>query len=161
MNVNAEIIWLLVGIVLLFAEFFMPSFVIAFFGGGALVTALTTWMKLTRNLGSQLLVFTVSSIVLLIVLRRYLKTIFLGKTQDDDEAHSFNIEIGRIVPVVEYIQPGEVGGKVRYQGTIWEARAEEAISPGESVAIKGCDNITLIVERVKHRGKKRQPPAKP
>ena len=151
MNMETEIIWLLVGIVLLFAEFFIPSFVIAFFGGGALLTALSTWVGITPTIQGQLLVFILTSILLLVILRRYLKRIFMGRTQDEDDAHSFNIEIGKIVPVVEYIQPGEVGGKVRYQGTNWEARADEAVAPGESVRITGCDNITLLVERTQER----------
>ena len=45
------------------------------------------------------------------------------------------------------IEPGEVGGKVRYQGALWSAQADERIPPGESVRIKGCDNLTLIVEK--------------
>ena len=43
----------------------------------------------------------------------------------------------------------EVGGKVRYQGAPWSARADEQIAPGESVKIIGCDNLTLLVKKIK------------
>ena len=62
---------------------------------------------------------------------------------------NFNIEIGRIVPVIEYIQHGEIGGKVKYQGTIWSAQSEESIPPGESVEIIGSKNLTLIIKKIK------------
>ncbi len=148
MTFSAEIIWLLAGIVLIFAEMFIPGLVIAFFGGGAMVAALTTWMGVTVSLATQLFVFIVTSILLLLFLRTYFKKIFFGKLQGEEDIQNFNVEIGKVVPVVEYIDPGEVGGKVRYQGTTWIARSKEKIAPGESVRIVGCDNITLIVEKI-------------
>jgi membrane protein implicated in regulation of membrane protease activity len=149
MTISSEILWLFTGIIFLFAEFFIPSFVIAFFGGGAMITALTTWIGFTPAIEWQLLVFIVSSVLLLLVLRRYLKRVFLGRHQDRDENQNFNIEIGKVVPVIEFIEPGEVGGKVRYQGAPWVARSSQRIAPGESVRIVGCESLTLIVEKIK------------
>lgn len=148
MTLSGEIIWLLLGIVFIFAEFFIPNLVISFFGGGALVTAFTTWIHLTPSLTLQLLVFIISSLFLLLFLRKYLKRIFFGKFQDTDESKEFSIEIGKIVPVVEQITPGKEGGKVKYQGTNWKAQASEPIAPGESARIKGFENITIFVEKV-------------
>ena len=148
-SLSPEIIWIILGIVFIFFEFFIPGLVIAFFGVGALITALTTWMKLTTSLTSQLLVFILSSVLFLVFLRKFVKSTFLGKTKGDESERNFNIEIGKIVPVVEFIQPGEVGGKVRYMGTTWSATASEPIAPGESVEIIGNDGLTLIVEKVK------------
>ncbi len=148
-SLSPEIIWIILGIVFIFFEFFIPGLVIAFFGVGALITALTTWIKLTTSLTSQLLVFILSSVLFLVFLRKYVKSTFLGKTKGAESERNFNIEIGKIVPVVEFIQPGEVGGKVRYMGTTWSATASEPIAPGESVEIIGNDGLTLIVEKVK------------
>jgi membrane protein implicated in regulation of membrane protease activity len=148
-SLSPEIIWIILGIIFIFVEFFIPGLVIAFFGVGALITALTTWIKLTTTLTSQLLVFIISSILFLVFLRKYVKRTFLGKTKEAESGRSFNVEIGKIVPVVEFIQPGEVGGKVRYMGTTWSATASEPIAPGESVEIIGNDGLTLIVEKVK------------
>ena len=150
-SIPAEVIWAVLGLLFIFIEFFIPGLVIAFFGVGALITAFTTWIGITTSMGFQLLVFIVSSILFLVFLRKYVKSTFLGKTLGEGEEgnRNFNVEIGKIIPVVELIQPGEVGGKVRYQGTNWSARASERIAPGESVKITGCDNITLIVEKVK------------
>ncbi len=148
-SIPAEVIWTIVGLLFIFVEFFIPGLVIAFFGVGALITAFTTWIGITPSLSVQLIVFTISSVLLLILLRRLLKRTFLGKAQEETFDRNFSVEIGKIVPVVEYIQPGEVGGKVRYQGSNWSAQASEPIAPGESVEITGIEGITLIVEKVK------------
>lgn len=149
-EINPEIIWVFLGIVFIFIEFFIPGLVIAFFGAGALITALTTWIGLTPTLASQLLVFMVSSLLSLALLRKYVKNTFLGMSKDGKGQWNFNIEVGKIVPVIEMIEPGEVGGKVRYQGSPWTAKANERIAPGESVRIKGIDNLTLLVERIEN-----------
>jgi membrane protein implicated in regulation of membrane protease activity len=148
-SISPEIVWAFLGIVLVFVEFFIPGLVIAFFGVGALIVALTTWMGITGSLISQLIVFMVSSVLLLILLRKFLKRTFLGFSKGDLATRNFNVEVGKIVSVIEYIQPGEVGGKVRYQGTNWSAQAAEPIAPGESVRITGCENLTLLVEKIK------------
>lgn len=148
-TIAPEVVWAILGIVFVFCEFFIPGLVIAFFGVGALITALTTWIGLSPNLPIQLLVFIVSSIALLGLLRKYLKRTFLGQSKGAADLMNFNVEIGKIVPVIEFIQPGEVGGKVRYQGAPWSARALEPAAPGESVRITGCENLTLLVEKVK------------
>lgn len=153
LNLAPEVIWTLLGIFLIFTEFFIPGLVIAFFGVGALIAGLTTWIGLTGSLASQLFTFILASILLLILLRKYLKETFLGRSKAENDSRNFNIEIGKIVPVIEFIQPGEVGGKVRYQGSNWSASAEEPIEPGESVKITGSENLTLLVEKIKKSNK--------
>lgn len=150
-SISPEIVWALIGIVLVFVEFFFPGLVIAFFGVGALLTALLVWI-FHPPLAVQLIFFMISSIVFLVALRKYVKRTFLGKTAGKgDDSRNFNIDVGKIIPVVEFIQPGEVGGKVKHQGALWSARASEPIAPGESVKIIGSDGITLIVEKVEKK----------
>jgi len=143
-----EFLWTLAGILLIFVELIVPHFVLAFFGGGALVTALTTALGLTPGLASQLAVFIVSSLLLLFLLRRYLKKTLTGNMKDNDDLQPFDLDIGKIVPVVRAIDPHHGHGKVRYQGTQWDAAADEFIPEGESVRITGGSNLTLRVEKV-------------
>lgn len=148
-NFDPGFIWLIIGLVFLICEIFIPGLIIAFFGVGALITAATTFFKLTPGIPAQLLVFSLSSVFLLIIVRRFVKKIFAGKTFENGEVTSFNLQIGKVVPVIELIEPGAIGGKVRYQGVQWQARSQEKIIPGESAVIVGCDNLTLIVEKYK------------
>ena len=142
-------LWTLAGILLIFIELFYPHFVLAFFGGGALVTALATSLGLARGLAAQLAVFIVSSLLLLFLLRRYLKKTLTGNMKDIDDAQLFDLEIGKIVLVVDEIDPAKGHGKVKYHGTHWDAMAGEFISAGESVRVTGRSNLTLRVEKIK------------
>ena len=144
-----EFLWTLAGILLIFVELIYPHFVLAFFGGGALVTALTTAVGVTPSLASQLAVFIVSSLLLLFLLRRYLKKTMTGNMKDSDDLQPFDLDIGKIVTVVKDIDPHAGVGKVRYQGTQWDAAADEYIREGESVRITGGRNLTLKVEKIR------------
>ena len=144
-----EFLWTLAGILLIFVELIYPHFVLAFFGGGALVTALTTALGLTTGLSAQLAVFIVSSLLLLFLLRRYLKKILTGNMKDIDDAQLFDLEVGKIVLVVDEIDPEKGHGKVKYHGTHWDAMASEFIAEGESVRVTGRSNLTLQVEKIK------------
>ena len=98
---TVEFLWTLAGILLIFVELIYPHLVLAFFGGGALVTALTTAIGLTPSLASQLAVFIISSLLLLFLLRRYLKKPLTGNMKDSDDAQAFDLDIGKIVLVVD------------------------------------------------------------
>lgn len=151
---EAEIIWAIAGIILFFIEFFIPGLVIIFFGIGALVTSIVTFiLGDIFSLPYQILLFTITSVLSLMLLRKYMKKVFKGKSLAGFDGENFNIEIGQIVPVIELIEPGEVGGKVKYQGTQWNARSDESIAPGESVEITGIKNLTLIVSKIKKEEK--------
>lgn len=145
---NIGFLWTLAGILLIFIELFYPHFVLAFFGGGALVTALTTAIGLTTGLAAQLAVFIISSLLLLFLLRRYLKKTLTGNMKDIDDAQLFDLEIGKIVLVVDGIDPAKGNGKVKYHGTHWDAMASECIAAGESVRVTGRQNLTLLVEKI-------------
>ena len=143
-------LWTLGGILLIFIELFYPHFVLAFFGGGALVTALTTALGLTTGLAAQLVVFIVSSLLLLFLLRRYLKKTLTGNMKDIDDAQMFDLEIGKIVTVVRRDRSGKRPrqGQVpwhplgRQGGRIHRRREKACASPARS-------NLTLRVEKIK------------
>jgi membrane protein implicated in regulation of membrane protease activity len=38
------------------------------------------------------------------------------------------------------------GGRVRFRGELWNARAAVPLTPGRRVRVRGLDGLTLIVE---------------
>jgi membrane protein implicated in regulation of membrane protease activity len=146
---SAEFLWTLIGILFVFVELVYPHLVLAFFGAGALLTALCTVLGITRSLASQLIVFMVSSLLLLFLLRRYLKKTLTGTLKDRNDSQMFDLEIGKIVSVVGEIDPEKGKGKVKYHGTLWDAEADGYIAAGESARIVGMNNLTLRVEEIK------------
>ncbi len=69
-------------------------------------------------------------------------------SQKHNEQKSRNEEVGKIVPVVEPIDPCTARGKVKYKGIKWPAKSSEAIARGERVKIVGRDILTLMVVRI-------------
>lgn len=143
MQLDAQTLWLLAGVVLILVEFFAPGVIIVFFGIGAVITALTTWLGWTPELGSQMAVFAITSATLLFGLRRYVKKWFVGQStgpngSDDDFT-------GREARVVTSL-PGNGGdGQVEVKGSNWKARSEVAIPAGSTVIIERREGLIFHV----------------
>ena len=139
-----EIIWFLIGLVLLILEFVMPGLIIFFFGVGAWVVALICLIT-DIGINTQLIIFIVSSVLSLLCLRKWLKGIFIGHiVSKQDMTENLEEFVGQKAVVKEKIMP-KAGGKVEFHGTNWSAIADEEIAEGTVVKIIGKDNITLKV----------------
>ena len=140
-----EVIWVLVGIVLLLLEFALPGLIVFFFAVGAMITAAVCFFA-DVSLNAQLLIFIASSVVSLVLLRRWVKGIFMGHITSK-QASRENLEefVGQRVVVKEKVLPN-LPGKVELHGTNWQAAADEEIEAGVVVEIIGKDNLTLKVK---------------
>ena len=144
MPISPQNLWLLVGVLLILAEFFAPGVIIVFFGVGAILTSITTWAGLTPGIGSQAAVFAISSVSLLFGLRRYVKKWFVGDSanltgESDDD---FTGREARVVGAL----PGRGGdGLVEIKGTNWKARSEAPIPAGETIIIERREGLTFYV----------------
>ncbi len=145
-GLSPQLLWFLLGIGLALAELALPGFVIFFFGIGAWVTAVTTWLGFTGSLESQLMVFLGSSLVSLYLFRRKGVQAFKGKVSgvsvDVDD-----IRGARAVVTVE-IDPKGVEGKVEFHGTSWAAESDVRIAAGTVVEVVERTNLTLKVKPV-------------
>jgi membrane protein implicated in regulation of membrane protease activity len=146
--IEPELIWFLVGLVLLIMEFALPGLIIGFFGVGAWIVAIVCLFSayVTGSINAQLIIFIISSVLSLLCLRKWLKGVFLGHTGSKQDLKQ-NLEefVGQRAVVKEKIVP-KLGGKVEFHGTNWEANADEEIETGTTVEIIGKDNITLKVK---------------
>jgi inner membrane protein len=127
------LIWFLLGIGLAFLELFLPGFILLFFGIGCLITAgaLLIW-DLTLN--QQILLFILSSVTFLLLLRSRLKTVFRGASSDKQSDDFDDFPRGLRVPVIKTITPAEYG-RIQYRGSPWYAAAGETIEEGNTVEI--------------------------
>lgn len=148
MSFNPPLIWFLIGLGLVLVEFMIPGAIIVFFGVGAWIAALTTWIGLTDSLAWQIIVFSVSSVALLIMLRRRLRGQFLGHTgSEQDLDHDLEEFVGKIVSVTQPISPAS-HGRVEFKGAGWEAGSDQSFEPGDRVVITGLDGIRVTVSAV-------------
>jgi membrane protein implicated in regulation of membrane protease activity len=142
-----EIIWFLVGIALILAEFIVPGLVIIFFGIGAcIVGSICFFVEISLN--TQLIVFIATSVVSLGLLRQWLKGIFIGHVKEKQELTEDMREFIGEKAIVQKKITCSLAGKVEFHGTNWIAEAAEDIEAGAVVEIVGKENITLKVKPV-------------
>lgn len=142
--ISPTLLWLIIGIVLIIAEIFLPGAVIGILGFSALIVSGLTWLGLLSSFIWQIVIFLILSATLTFLFLKFLKNILY---RTDSGSSNDYIEIGKIVPVIETINSKTGKGKVRYMGSLWKAAADIDIDEGETVTIIGSDNLTLLVEK--------------
>ncbi|MBQ8111786.1 MAG: NfeD family protein [Kiritimatiellae bacterium] len=142
---TAAWIWLYVGAFLMLAELASPGFVIFFFGLGAATVAGAKWLIPGLSLSWQLALFSILSIFYLVVLRKWVKNVFMGDTAETQKIASEYV--GRVGKVVEAIRP-EVPGRIMLGDAEWSASSAVEIAPDSMVKVVAQDNLTLVVEPV-------------
>jgi membrane protein implicated in regulation of membrane protease activity len=141
---NAAVIWFIVGFVFFLLEFVVPGLILFFFAVGAwTVAVLTLFFDFSINI--QLLIFLGSSILSIILFRRWVKKIISHQKNPTELEDEF---LGKTGIAETFIGPGK-DGKVDFKGTSWNARSADIIEPGENVIITGNESILLIVQSIK------------
>ena len=128
--VSPVLAWFLLGILLFALELALPGMIVFFFGVGAWCAALAVFL-LPMSLASQLLVFLITSLVALVLLRATVKKVFLGRVLEVD-AMERSIPPGATGEVIEDIVP-PAAGKIKYGGSFWRATADRPIRAGPGV----------------------------
>ena len=150
MPLSPTLIWFLVGLALALLELAAPGVILVFFGLGAWIAAITTAIGITPTLWSQLVVFTLSSVLSLFLLRRWIRNRFLGYEGDSrDGTVDLDDFVGKTVKVTRAVSPGSREGRVEFKGAEWTAVADEALAEGDLVKIVAMDGITLKVGKSK------------
>jgi membrane protein implicated in regulation of membrane protease activity len=142
-----ELVWFLVGLLLLFIELVVPGLVIIFFALGAWAVA-AVCLFTTLSLNAQLGLFIVVSVLSLLVARGWIKGIFSGYVTSRQSVNvDLNDFLGQRTVVTAKIT-AKLPGKVEFRGAPWLAAADHEIEEGTVVEIVGKDNLTLKVKIV-------------
>jgi membrane protein implicated in regulation of membrane protease activity len=142
--ITSPVIWFLVGLVLLLLELVLPGLIVMFFGIGAWITSLST-LIFHPGLNAQLLIFIVSSVLCLALLRRYLQKKFFGENRSNVNTLEEEF-IGKTGVADTDLKPGKPG-KISFKGTTWPAISDTEVEAGEQVKILDKESITLYVTK--------------
>ena len=142
MSISPVLAWFLVGIVCYVVELVMPGFIIFFFGIGAWCVALVLVMT-DVSLTVQLVIFLVCSLITLILLRAWVRSVFLGGALEQDD--SVNVDPAPSTGVVTEAIVPPAAGRVKYGGSFWKAVADEAIAVDTVVIIMEKKDLTIKV----------------
>ncbi|MFN2440126.1 MAG: NfeD family protein [Chitinophagaceae bacterium] len=142
---NPPVIWFIIGFIFFILEFAVPGFILFFFGVGAWIVVILT-LVMDVSLNTQLFTFLGSSLITILLFRRWVKNVMFTKKHSSDLEDEF---LGKTGIAETSIGPGR-DGKVDFKGTSWNARSEDIIEKGESVTIVGNESIILIVKSNKY-----------
>lgn len=140
MEVSNEILWLVAGVILIFAEFTIIQGVGLLFAGiSALFVGILTESAGT-NLTYQWVIFLATTIILTTLLYKPLRNY-----QSNKDAKYSDI-IGQSATVVGTLEPNVIG-QVKWSGTLMKARLTSAkpITDGKTVKIMAVDGNILLV----------------
>ena len=135
--------WILFGLALLAAEMLTPGgFFVFFFGVAALLVGALVGLDLVGST-AQWLLFSVLSIVSLLLFRRRLLARFTAPGTHRGDIDSLQGEVA--VPSQD-LAPGAVG-KAELRGTSWTVRnvGELPLRAGQRCRVDGKDGLTLFV----------------
>jgi membrane protein implicated in regulation of membrane protease activity len=135
-------LWLAGGLALVVAELATPSgFFIIFFGLGALTVGVLEWLGVVESIGVELLLFSVLSVVYLLLFRGRLRARFQIPPSPNVDSL-----VGDLAIPQERLSPGGVG-RVEVRGSTWSARnaSDVALSVGQRARVAAVDGLTLAV----------------
>ena len=129
------LIWFLIGIGFLIAEFIIPTFIMFFFAIGAIVVSIVTACY-DLSINSQIILFALSSVISLVILRNYMKNIFKGnESKGEDKYFDNSIDSNKNIAIVSKTIEANGFGEIKYKGTFYKAQSENSIDEGKKVKI--------------------------
>lgn len=135
--------WIVAGLILVILEITTLTFILLWIGIGAIIAGISAF--LAPNLGMQLLVFSISSLLLLIYTRPLTKR-WRNKTPNIQSG--VYALIGKEGVVIEEIKEQQTGA-VKIGGEIWSATSDTFIESGENVQVIDIKGVTLQVKSLK------------
>lgn len=142
------LIWIVVGILLVISELLATSVIAVFIGFGAIVTGILIQLNVLETAASQYLVFGGVSLFSLLIARKKLKELFVGRLADPKKnSQQFQKQLGERVTVSQSFQQGR--GRVLLNGVQWSARSQDPLVVDEVAWVVNHDGITLDVQKEK------------
>jgi membrane protein implicated in regulation of membrane protease activity len=136
-----NVIWVVLGVVLIIVEMVTPSFFLVWFGLGALAAAAVAYAG--GSPAWQWTTFLAGSFVLVLGSRKFARRV------SNEPGLKTNIDeyLGETGVVLERIDPVANTGRVRVKKEEWRADAQEQIEEGALVEVVGSEGAHLKVRR--------------
>lgn len=134
--------WLIAAVILIALEMLIPAVYMLAMGVGALLVGTVMFFIPTIPWLVQVIIFSVVSVVSVIVYKGYLKK---NKTETDTPHLNRRSEqyVGRVFTLAEPIVNGV--GKVKIGDSMWKVRGED-MEVGKNVKVIDADGVVLMVE---------------
>lgn len=138
--------WFAIALGFFAVEIMTPGFVLMWFGVGAIIAAILD-LAGVHNMFIQVIVFGVSSIILVALSRTIFKNIFMRRSPGEGLKTNMDAMMEKIGVVSEDINNDMSAGRLIIQGQDWLARSRDnqLIPAGTRVKIVSYEGARLIV----------------
>ena len=127
-------IFVALGVVFVIAEVLFMDFTLIFFGLGFLIVAILSFF-INLSWQIQLLLAATLSILLLIILKKRIKTAFFKSKEKYEDNFLDESGVGEIK-----------NGMVYYKSTFWKSDKIANLADGQKVRVKGVKNGQIVLE---------------
>ena len=138
--------WLVLFVVLALFELATVNLVSIWFSLGALITTFVSLV--TDNLMIHLAVFTISSILLLLLTKPFVKKM----KKREEVPTNLDMVVGKTGVVTETIEKDDIG-EVKVLGKKWSAYSDKEIKENSKVKVLSINGVKLKVEEIKESDK--------
>ena len=140
--------WLVLGVVLVVAEIFIPSFTILWFGLGALVVGVVA-LLFEIPLSVQVLIWTLFSVLFTVLWFKLVKPKMVDSSNSQAAWESAIGESGQVIK----LPAGDTKGKLRFSTPIlgedeWEFSCEAEVDLGDRLHIQEISGNVLVVAKL-------------
>ena len=140
--------WLVLGLVLIVAEIFIPSFTILWFGLGALVVGVAA-LLFEIPFSIQVLIWTVFSVLFTVLWFMLVKPKMVDSSNSQAARESAIGESGQVIK----LPAGDTKGKLRFSTPIlgedeWEFSCEAEVDLGDRLHIQEISGNVLVVAKL-------------
>lgn len=132
--------WFIAGLILIILEITTLTFYLLWIGVAALITGAFAFVF--ASLGMQLLVFSISTLLLLFYTRPLTRR---WRKRTPNLQSGVYALIGKEGVVIDEIAEHK-NGTIKVGGEIWSASSETAVPSGEKVVITNVSGVTLVVK---------------
>lgn len=140
--------WIVAGLGLVMAELLLSTFIVLWFGLGAVIVGLLLWALPDLSLATQMLLWSAASCAMVVLWFRLFKpNLHKSRVGMSDDATLIG-EVGLLLRDVDQFQRGEV----RFQKPLigsdrWTCIADEAIAAGERVRVVSVEGTLVKVKK--------------
>ncbi|MGP1354204.1 MAG: NfeD family protein [Parasphingopyxis sp.] len=142
-EISGDMLWIILGVILLISEMIAPGAYLMFLGGAAIITGLLGF-ALPLPFAVQLLVFAICSVASVYVAKRWFDVYPILSSAPLLNARIAQM-IGQTVEVIEPIEGGS--GRVKVGDSVWSATGPDA-DTGTRMKIVGAEGNRLAVEPI-------------
>ena len=141
-------IWFIIGLGLSALEIATPGFVVLWFGVGAFCAGIAALLGVD-SLVMQIVIFSIISIVMLLLSRTLFKNVFLKGSPGAELKTNSEALIGKSGRVTDEINNTESKGRVVVESQDWSARSanNQIIAAGATITVIRTEGAKLIVEQ--------------